>query len=90
MNTAKLSRATFVLGRETHEELAFMARRMGVTRSSLVRELLEEPVALMAKWMREVPAEVRPEDVARLERMVGHDVTELLERKTRDLEAGHG
>jgi hypothetical protein len=90
MNTAKLSRATFVLDRETHEELVYIAGRMGVTRSKLVREMVAEPVALMARWVRAVPEHVRPEDVAALERLVDEDLLELIEAKTRTLEAGNG
>ena len=56
MNTDRLARATFVLERETNEQLARIARRFGVSRSTLVRDVLAEPVALMAKWLDQVPA----------------------------------
>lgn len=55
MNTDNLARSTFVLSRETHEQLGYVARRMGVSRSTLVRDILAEPVAVMASWVRSVP-----------------------------------
>ena len=55
MNTQELARTTFVLNRETHEQLNRVSRRMGVSRSTLVRDMLAEPVALMAKWVDSLP-----------------------------------
>lgn len=66
MNTSKLARATFVLDRETSEQLTYVADRMGVSRSALARDVLAEPVAMMAKWVRSVPANVTPSDLERI------------------------
>lgn len=56
MNTLKLARSTFVIDRITHDELEFLAPRLGVSRSGLVRDLLAEPVSLLARWVRSVPS----------------------------------
>lgn len=89
MNTSKLARTTFVLDRETADQLGYVAKRMGVSRSSLVRETLAEPVAMMAHWVRSVPAEVGPEDLARLGKMMGSDLDAFIDRKMADVGAGH-
>jgi len=55
MNSQNLARATFVLSRTAFQDLAYLSRRMGASRSALVREVLEQPVAEMAALLREVP-----------------------------------
>ena len=64
MNTDRLARATFVLERETHAQLGRIARKFGVSRSELVRDVLAEPVAMMAKWADSVPANPTAEEKA--------------------------
>lgn len=88
MNTDKLARATFVIDRATHDQLVYVCRRMGVSRSELVRDVLAEPVAMMAKWVRSVPDEPTEEDAARLRHGVQLDLAEFVTRKAADLEAG--
>lgn len=91
MNTAKLARSTFVLDRETHEQLDYVARRFGSTRSALVRDVLAEPVAMMARWVRTLPEDIGPEDVAKFARLAESELGELLDRELPRLrEAGHG
>lgn len=80
MNTEKLARATFVLERETAEELRYVADRMGVSRSALAREVLTEPVAMMARWMRSVPRDASPEDLERLTGTMTRDMGSLMGR----------
>lgn len=91
MNTAKLVRSTFVLDRETHEQLGYVARRFGSTRSALVRDVLAEPVAMLARWVRALPEDVGPEDVAKFVRLAESELGELLGRELPRLRgAGHG
>lgn len=87
MNSEKLSRTTFVLNRETAEQLGYVSRRMGVSRSALVRDVLEEPVAMMAKWVSSVPADMTPADVERLTSQMSLDLDGLIGGKLREL--GH-
>lgn len=66
MNAEMLARATFVLNRETAEDLAYLSDRFGVSRSELVRGLLAEPVGRMAEVVRGVPADPSPQDLRQL------------------------
>lgn len=81
MNTDNLARSTFVLDRSTADQLAFISRRMGVSRSALVRDVLAEPVALMATWVRSLPDDPQPSDAARLEERMQLDLAGLIDRK---------
>lgn len=80
MNKAKLARSTFVLDRATHEDLAYIARRMKVSRSELVRDVLAEPVAMMAKWVRAVPDDPSKADVDQLDLLVQNDFGDFFAR----------
>ena len=55
MNTDQLARTTFVLDRVTSERLTAIAARMGVSQSALVRDVLQEPVELMHRWVLSLP-----------------------------------
>ena len=66
MNTANLARTTFVLDRATADQLGYLSRRMGVSRSALVREVLAEPIATMAKLVEAVPDQPTPDDIRQL------------------------
>jgi hypothetical protein len=66
MNEKLLARTTFVLLRETADDLAFLSQSFGVSRSELVRGLLTEPVERMAELVRGVPAEPSPADLRQL------------------------
>ena len=84
MNTEKLARTTFVLERETSEQLDYVARRMQVSRSTLVRDVLREPVALMAGWMRSVP-EDRPlgaDEARRITDGIQLDLVDFIDRQS--------
>lgn len=92
MNEESLARATFVLHRETAEDLAYMSERMGVSRSELVRELLTESVAKMADILRGVPADPKESDLRQLaldgldmiENLAGGALADLREIARRD------
>lgn len=88
MNTLKLARTTFVLDRETHDRLNYVARRMGVSRSTLVRDVLAEPVELMERWMRSVPEDqpLTVETATRLGEVIQLDLVDFMERKSASLE----
>ena len=91
MNTDQLARATFVLDRATFEQLGFISRRMKVSRSELVRDVLAEPVALMAKWVQSVPEHPTDDDKDRIGETVQLDMVEFIERKVAELQqAGEG
>ena len=55
MNTDRFVRTTFVLDRETSARLSFIARRVGRSRSELVRELLAEPVVMLQRVAATLP-----------------------------------
>ena len=63
MNSEKLARATFVLSKPANDDLAYLASRMGRSRSSLVREVLEPAVVHMAKMLRYLPPEPTEADL---------------------------
>ncbi len=85
MNTDMLARATFVLDRTTSERLGYISKRMGVSRSSLVREVLEEPIALMAKWVESVPDEPSQDQAEALFGTMHADLEKFLESKQQQL-----
>lgn len=55
MNAETLARATFVLSKDASDDLAYLSGRMGRSRSSLVREMLEPSVREMAALVRRIP-----------------------------------
>jgi hypothetical protein len=90
MNTSQLARATFVLDRSTFEQLGFISSRLNVSRSELVRDVLAEPVALMAKWVLSVPDDPTDDDKARIGEAVQLDMVEFIERKASELKEQRG
>lgn len=85
MNTDRLARTTFVLDRVTHDQLDYISRRMKVSRSELVRDVLAEPVALMAKWVQSVPEQPTATDAERVGEELQLDMVEFIERKASEL-----
>jgi predicted transcriptional regulator len=81
MNTTLLARATFVLDRSTHDQLDYISRRMKVSRSELVRDVLAEPVALMAKWIESVPDQPTQASNESTLEVVQQDLVEFIERQ---------
>lgn len=63
MNTERLSRHTFVLDRSVGADLVYLSDRMGVSRSSLVRELLTPALSDLAALLRSLPDQPTPADV---------------------------
>lgn len=85
MNTSKLARTSFVLDRETHDQLQYLSSRMGVSRSELVRDVLAEPISLMAKWMQSVPDDATPADAVRVGEEIQLDMVDFIERKAEEV-----
>ena len=91
MNTTELARATFVIDRPTAAHLAYISRAMGVSRSELVRDVLREPIELMARWVettqlaRGSDGKIAPEHVEVIGAGVQGDFEEFLNRKAKEL-----
>lgn len=86
MNKAKFTRATFVLARETSAQLDYISERMRVSRSELVRDVIAEPVALMAKWVKATPDAPTEEDAQAVFSTVQLDLEEFIGRKAAEIE----
>lgn len=85
MNNAKLARATFVIDRETADQLSYISRRMKVSRSELVRDVLAEPVAMMSKWVQATPEVPTPEDADAITAAIQLDLVEFVERRAGEI-----
>ncbi len=70
-----------MLDRVTHDQLNYISGRMGVSRSELVRDVLAEPVALMAKWVQSVPDQPTVEDADRIGEVLQLDIADFLQQK---------
>lgn len=77
MNTDNLARCTFVLDKETAQHLAYLSRRFRRSRSDIVREVLREPVEVMATLVRSVPDAPTEADINQL-RLAGLEIVEDL------------
>lgn len=88
MNTDKLARTTFVLDLETHEKLQRISVRLGVSRSSLVRRLLTDPVHFMDDQLAKLPASneaaMTPEQAAEFTDSLQLDLVDFIERVISD------
>lgn len=82
MNTDLLYRATFVLDRVTADRLTAISERLGVSRSALVRDVLQEPVELMHRWVTSLPDQPTPADAHALMDRVGVDLESWLDAKS--------
>lgn len=85
MNKDKLARTTFVLDRSTSESLSRVARRMGVSRSALVREVLTEPVEMMAKWVDDLPDEINGNSASRAVSDMTIDLIKYIDKKEHEI-----
>jgi len=66
MNTENLARCTFVLDKDTAQHLAYLSQRFRRSRSDIVREVLREPVEVMATLIRSLPEEPTEADLNQL------------------------
>ena len=91
MNTAELARATFVIDRQTAAQLAYVSGLMGVSRSELVRDVLREPIELMAKWARTAElartsdGKIAASSAAVIGEEIQQDLVAFIERKAGEL-----
>lgn len=60
-----MHRCTFSLPPDLAGNILSLSKRMGVSQSSIVAELLQEPVAAIAAIMDDLPPAPSPEDVKR-------------------------
>lgn len=86
MNTDLLHRATFVLDRPTAERLSTIARRLGVSRSQLVRDVLLEPIELMHRWVTSLPDQPTEDQVQRLASQIDSDIEGWLDSKAAQID----
>lgn len=86
MNTDLLQRATFVLDRPTAERLSAISRRLGVSRSELVRDVLSEPIELMHRWLDMLPDGATPDQAKATLAQVAADVETFLDSKSAQLD----
>lgn len=66
MNTDRLSRCTFVLDRETADTLTYISNRLGRSRSWIVRDVLRDPVRVMAYMCDAADPISSPGDIQRV------------------------
>lgn len=60
-----MHRTTFSLPADLARGLAALSKRLGVSQSSIVVELLQEPIAQIESIMSDLPPAPSPEDVKR-------------------------
>lgn len=84
MNKPTQSRATFVLTRETNDQLSYIATRMGISRSRLVRDTITAPIDLMHRWVSSIPINVTPREVDLLFARMSLDLSNFIEDKANE------
>lgn len=62
---ATMKRASFTLPPDLDDDLSYVARRLGVSRSSLVADMLRNALGVMAPVLREVPEDPTEGDALR-------------------------
>lgn len=90
MHSETFARSTFVIDRETADQLTDIATRLHVSRSALVRDVLAEPVALMHHWISALPEQPTPEDARGLLERIGEELPDWVESKTAQLDLLRG
>lgn len=60
-----MKRVSFTLPPEVVDDLAYTARRLGVSRSALVADLLQQTLSVVTPTLRELPEEPSERDVLR-------------------------
>jgi len=59
---ANMKRASFTLSPEVVDNLAYVSRRMGVTKSSIVSQVLSEALGPLSELLRSIPEDATPAD----------------------------
>ena len=90
MNADRYSRVTLVLHRATDEGLTALSRRLRVSKSELVREVLEEPVQAMLGLLDRYPegSEIDPRQLALDGLQLGDEL--ITEARSKLLEVANG
>ena len=88
MNTSNLARATFVLSKSVDSDIAYLSRRMGRSRSSLVREVLEPVMTEMASLLRSFPDQADADQVDLFADTAIARVDEIADQVRRELGRG--
>ena len=90
MNADRYSRVTLVLHRATDEGLSALSRRLRVSKSELVREVLEEPVQAMLGLLDRRPegTEIDPRQLALDGLQLGDEL--ITEARSKLLEVANG
>lgn len=83
MNEENLARVTVVLSRRTADQLRSLSRRLGVSASSLVREVITEPIEMVAASLGEVPEKPTAEDAQRF----GQQMLEFVDAHVEEMRA---
>jgi hypothetical protein len=63
--SSKTSRTSFTLPHEVRSDLTFLSSRLGVSRSSLLAELLQEPLHNLRELVEAIPPSPTPADLLR-------------------------
>ncbi len=78
---SKMPRVSFTLPAQIVNDLAFISERVGVSRSSILADILGEPLADLRSLLEQVPASPSGGDVLRLrgksEEIISHRLSEL-------------
>lgn len=61
-----VKRRTFSLDPDLDDALTYLHRRLGISKSAVVNELLTDPVRDLCVLMQEVPEQPTPDDIVRL------------------------
>ena len=89
----KMVRTSFTLPPDVNDDLSYVARRLGVTRSALRADLLREALGMVAPTLRDLPEEPTERDVLRYRGESERLIDERLDSARRlrdDLFSGHG
>lgn len=82
----KMVRTSFTLPPDVNDDLSYVAKRLGVTRSALVTDLLREALGIVTPSLRGLPEEPTERDVLRYRGESERVIDERLEsaRRLRD------
>jgi len=61
----KIKRVTFSIPKQLHDDLVYLSRRMGVSRSALITNMNIEPIHDMRELLELLPENPSPEDIVR-------------------------
>lgn len=80
---ARMKRVSFTVPADVADEIAYIAKRVGVSRSALVTDVLRETIDTVGPMIRSVPESPTDVDVVRFRGESERVVTERLEHARR-------